>query len=123
MPAAPGARRDGTFRPEAIAAFARAFERGLYLEAHEALEAGWSAYDGPDREMYQGLIQAAVALHHASRGNAEGARGVARSCRRRMAPFAPCRLGIAVDDFLASLDAAVEGHADPPSLGAWEGRR
>jgi predicted metal-dependent hydrolase len=100
--------------------FARAFEAGEYFLAHEILEGFWAGYDGHDREFYQGLVQAAVALHHASRGNLDGARGVARSFRRRMEPFAPRHRGLDVVSFLSRLDDAVEGRAGPPSLAGWE---
>lgn len=96
-----------------LAGFAEAFSARRYFEAHEILEAFWLDYRGEDREFYQGLIQAAVALHHASRGNLEGARGVARSSRARMEPFAPSHLGIDVAAFLEALDRAVEGGSPP----------
>jgi predicted metal-dependent hydrolase len=68
MPAALGPTRD-----TALAAFLHAFDDGAFFEAHEILETFWVDYRGDDRSFYQGLIQAAVALHHASAGNAIGA--------------------------------------------------
>ena len=49
------------------------FDAGKYFEAHEAWEDLWRATPGPDRVLYQGLIQAAVGLYHLERGNTSGA--------------------------------------------------
>ncbi len=49
------------------------FNAGRYFEAHEAWEDLWRGTRGPLRLFYQGLVQAAVGLHHLSRDNREGA--------------------------------------------------
>jgi predicted metal-dependent hydrolase len=51
------------------------FNQGLYFEAHEAWEDLWKVTAPPLRTLYQGLIQAAVGLHHLERGNKIGAQG------------------------------------------------
>jgi len=51
------------------------FNSGSYYEAHESWEDLWKVTEGPVRVFYQGLIQAAVGLHHLCRGNEVGARG------------------------------------------------
>src|SRR5213076_1683753 len=50
------------------------FNAGRYFEAHEAWEDLWRVSGGPLRLFYQGLVQAAVGLHHLSNGNLNGAR-------------------------------------------------
>jgi predicted metal-dependent hydrolase len=50
------------------------FNGGRYFEAHEAWEDLWRPTRGPLRLFYQGLVQAAVGMHHFSRGNMNGAR-------------------------------------------------
>lgn len=50
------------------------FNRGQYFEAHEVWEDLWRLTQGPLRLFYQGLVQAAVGLHHLSNGNLNGAR-------------------------------------------------
>ena len=50
------------------------FNAGSYFEAHEVWEDLWRETAGPVRRFYQGLIQAAVAMHHLERGNLAGAR-------------------------------------------------
>jgi uncharacterized protein len=49
------------------------FNSGRYFEAHEAWEDLWRGSQEPVRLFYQGLIQAAVGLHHLARGNFNGA--------------------------------------------------
>jgi predicted metal-dependent hydrolase len=93
-------------RDVALAAFMSAFSAGRYFEAHEILEAFWVGYQGSDRDFYRGLIQAAVALHHASVGNDVGARGVAARARKNLAPYAPRHESIELDAILARLEAA-----------------
>jgi predicted metal-dependent hydrolase len=50
------------------------FNTGCYFEAHEAWEDLWRQTRGPLRLFYQGLIQAAVGMHHLGQGNLNGAR-------------------------------------------------
>ncbi len=45
------------------------FNACYFYEAHEVWEALWTEYRGPARLFYQGLIQAAVGLHHFGNGN------------------------------------------------------
>ena len=49
------------------------FNEGRYFEAHEAWEDLWRPTRGPLRLYYQGLVQAAVGMHHLGRGNRNGA--------------------------------------------------
>src|SRR5262249_48357398 len=48
------------------------FNGGRYFEAHEVWEAMWRSTRGPLRLFYQGLVQAAVGLHHLRQGNING---------------------------------------------------
>jgi predicted metal-dependent hydrolase len=48
------------------------FNEGRYFEAHEVWEDLWRETEGPLRRFYQGLVQAAVGLHHFGRGNKAG---------------------------------------------------
>ena len=96
------------------------FNRGEYFESHELWEALWRATPGPPRQFYKGLIQAAVSLYHAGRGNPRGAgRLLGRSCRLLEA-YRPCYLGLDVDRFLMELGQSVRDRlrsAEPPSPG------
>ena len=48
------------------------FNAGRYFEAHEAWEDLWRPTRGPLRLYYQGLVQAAVGMHHFGHGNRNG---------------------------------------------------
>ena len=75
-----------------------------FYESHEVWEALWADYKGPSRTFYQGLIQAAVALHHFGNGNVRGARKLYFSTRKYLEPFCPWHEGIDMDQFLAQLE-------------------
>ena len=80
------------------------FNECEFFEAHEAWEDLWKDTQGEDRPFYQGLIQAAVALHHFGNGNIRGARKLNLSCRGYLNPSRPVRHGLDLDKFLAGLD-------------------
>ena len=49
------------------------FNRGDYYECHETLEALWRAERENVRDLYKGILQIGVAIHHAKRANVKGA--------------------------------------------------
>ena len=63
------------------------FNRRNYFESHEIWEDLWIDHCGPDREFFKGLIQAAVALHHWTRGNLGGALTLWRRSRGYLQPY------------------------------------
>lgn len=75
-----------------------------FYESHEVWEALWADYQGPSRKFYQGLIQAAVALHHFGNGNIRGARKLYYSTRTYLEPYRPWHMGLDLDEFLASFE-------------------
>lgn len=74
-----------------------------YFEAHEVWEELWTEYRGDLRKFYQGLIQAAVALHHFGNGNIRGAKKVYLSSSGYLETFGPVCQGIHLDEFLAQM--------------------
>ncbi len=79
------------------------FNRQNYFESHETWEALWRKERGPARAFYQGLIQAAVALHHLRRGNVQGAQTLLGRATRNLDPYRPVYLGLDVAAFLADV--------------------
>jgi predicted metal-dependent hydrolase len=79
-----------------------------FFEAHETWEELWTDYRGPARKFYQGLIQAAVALHHFGNGNIRGARKVYHTSRNYLQDYRPLYLGLDLDAFLAQYDRCFE---------------
>jgi predicted metal-dependent hydrolase len=76
-----------------------------FFESHEVWEELWADYEGADRKFFQGLIQAAVALHHFGNGNIRGARKLYHSCRSYLEPFRPRHLGLDLEKFYRELEA------------------
>jgi predicted metal-dependent hydrolase len=91
-----------------------------FYESHEAWEELWMEEQGPSRRFYQGLIQAAVALHHFGNGNIRGARKLNESFRKYLEPYAPHHLGLDVTKFLADMDrcfqAAMQASEEFPDV-------
>lgn len=69
---------------------------GEYFQAHEVLEDVWRAAAAHDKRFFQGLTQLAVALHHYSRGNVDGAKSLLERSRRNLLPYGPVQCGIDV---------------------------
>lgn len=96
----------------------RLFNQRRFFECHEVWEELWKPSSGEMRRLYQGLIQAAAALHHAARGNRAGALAVWSKARGKLelSPAVYRRLSI------ASLHAALEAYfrtepfGSPPRL-------
>jgi predicted metal-dependent hydrolase len=78
----------------------RSFNECDFFEAHETWEELWTEYRGPARRYYQGLIQAAVALHHFGNGNIRGAKKVYLTSRAYLDDYRPAYLGLNLDAFL-----------------------
>ena len=71
-----------------------------FFECHEVLERLWLETEGRPRDFYKGVIQAAVAFHHWSRGNVGGAMSLYRSSSRYLRKYTPAFLGVDVSGFL-----------------------
>ena len=102
------------------------FNAGEYFECHEVLEEAWLRAAEPRKTFLKGLIHAAVALHHYSRGNSHGARVKYGSATRYLAAYQPqhagvdlCALQAQMDEFVAPLLAQERGVRPPAPQGAW----
>ncbi len=97
---------DGPLHPRAREGL-RLFNEGRFFEAHEELEAAWKDERGPVRQLYQGILEAAVTYLHIRRGNFPGAIKVyGRSMRWLRAWPDRCR-GAEVGRLRNDLDAAM----------------
>ena len=63
----------------------RHFNAREFYDAHEVWEDVWRESHGMEKRFLQGLIQAAVALHHHSTGNVVGACSLMERARRNLA--------------------------------------
>lgn len=77
------------------------FNRGRFFAAHEAWEEIWRSTTPEPKDLFQGLIQVAAALHQCLDLNRiDGPRRTLAKARRRLEPYAPAALGIDVGDLL-----------------------
>lgn len=83
---------------------AELWDERRYFEAHECLEAVWHAAPAEDRDLWQGVIQIAVASVHVQRDNPTGAVTLFRRAASRLASYPPVHRGIEV--------AAARGRAE-----------
>ena len=60
----------------------------------------WLKTEGRPRDFYKGVLQAAVAFYHWSRGNPAGAMSLYRSSTNYLTRYRPAFLGLDVEDFL-----------------------
>jgi hypothetical protein len=80
------------------------FNRGDFFACHEVWEELWLRSVGAEKLFYQGLIQAAVALLHAERGNQRGAGSIWRKARGKLASLPAMHMEIAMAEFRDALD-------------------
>jgi len=85
------------------------FNQREFFEAHEVWEDLWSEATGEDHRFYQGLIQAAVALHHFGNGNVRGASKLYRTSRAYMERYGPVHLGLDVAAFWRQMEQCFAG--------------
>jgi predicted metal-dependent hydrolase len=79
------------------------FNRGEFFGCHEAWEELWLHSSGSDKVFYQGLIQAAVAILHAERGNLRGATSTWRKACVKLDALPAIHMGIALGEFRDAL--------------------
>lgn len=81
------------------------FNRCDFFESHELWEEMWADESGPSRKFLQGLIQAAVALHHFGNGNIRGAKKLYFGSRGYLEHYRPRHMGLDLEKFLAEMQA------------------
>ena len=89
------------------------FNRGEYFSCHETLEELWAGERSPVRDLYQGVLQIAVALYHLENGNFKGALFLFRKGSELLSHVAPACLGVDVRMLMndaGAVQAALEEH-------------
>ena len=74
---------------------ARLWDQERFFEAHECLEHVWHASPEADRDLWQGVIQVAVAGVHVQRGNPAGAAALLERAAERLDGYPSEHRGIA----------------------------
>lgn len=80
------------------------FNAHEFFEAHEVWESLWLHNAGPERRFVQGLIQAAVGLHHFNNGNVRGAIKLYRSSRDYMEHYGDSYMGLDIGGFWRQME-------------------
>jgi len=96
---------DGVLHPRARQGILL-FNMGKYFEAHEELEAAWKEEAGKIRELYQGILEAAVTYLHITRGNYAGAVKVYGRSMRWLKDWPETCRGVDVGQLRKDLEAA-----------------
>jgi len=85
------------------------FNEGRFYDAHEVWEDLWRATSDPVmKTCYQGLIQAAVGLHHLERRNMVGASSQARKSIRNLKAGAAAVTGLDIEGLVLQLETLLE---------------
>ncbi len=97
------------------------FNAGRFFDCHEVWEEVWKRTSGAEKFFYQGMIQAAVAILHAERGNPRGARSTWDKARAKLEPLPSEHMGIALGELRHAMDAFITvaiagGSAPPPTI-------
>ncbi|HVA84268.1 MAG TPA: DUF309 domain-containing protein [Candidatus Binataceae bacterium] len=94
------------------------FNGSRFFACHEVWEEVWKRASGAEKLFYQGMIQAAVAILHAQRGNPRGARSTWEKARAKLDSLPAEHMGIALgelrDAVAAFVAAATVGHPHAP---------
>ncbi|MBN1142318.1 MAG: DUF309 domain-containing protein [Deltaproteobacteria bacterium] len=89
--------------PDELILAVRQFNDDAWFACHETLEDLWFTSAGEARDLYQGILQIAVALHHWKNGNFAGAMKLIRSGLEHLDNLPPICQQVAVADFVASI--------------------
>jgi len=94
------------------------FNAGRFFECHDVWEEVWKRATSAEKLFFQGMIQAAVAILHAQRGNPRGARSTWAKARAKLAPLPAEHMGIALTELRDAVETFVAsvlgGHPPAP---------
>jgi hypothetical protein len=103
-------------RAAAIGRGVALYNAGRFWEAHEALEPVWRAAPPPERDFWQGLIQAAAAMLHRERGNRHGLITQGGAAIRRLGTAPPPGFPVETVRFVQTLRRCVDEAGPVPRM-------
>ncbi|MBE9007569.1 DUF309 domain-containing protein [Fortiea sp. LEGE XX443] len=77
------------------------FNSGQFYACHDTLEALWIEASEPEKTLYQGILQIAVALYHLGNGNLRGAAILLGEGSNRLRRYPDSYGGINVEELLS----------------------
>lgn len=111
-----GARDDRADVAKHVGRGVSLYNRGRYWEAHEALEVVWRRAVPPERDVWQGLIQAAAAMLHRERGNRHGLLTQGAAAIQKLRRGAPPGFPVETARFVQELQRCVEEAGPVPPM-------
>lgn len=84
---------------KALTQFILFFREERFFEANEILEELWRESEGKEKMFYQGLIQLAVAYHHAQNKNWKGACYEYSLSKEKLKKYLPEYFGVNVKNY------------------------
>jgi uncharacterized protein len=95
--------------PEQFWQGVREFQQGQFYECHDTLEALWIEAQEPNKTLFQGILQIAVACYHLSNNNWRGAVILLGEGTRRLSTYQPDYVGLDVE-YLVNTSADLLEH-------------
>jgi uncharacterized protein len=83
------------------------FNKRQYFDAHEALETAWRAEAGAIRNLYRGILQAAVVYLHLTNRNYPGVIKVYQRCRKWLELWPETCRGVSVGQLRRDLETVI----------------
>jgi predicted metal-dependent hydrolase len=98
------------------------FNDGWYFQSHETLEDLWMVTPFPEREMFQGIIQAAAAFVHLVRGEYPGVLKLLDAAIDKLSRAGTERFGVDLAGLVSSLRQARDeiSALGPERFGEWD---
>jgi uncharacterized protein len=97
---------NGSLHPHAVEGLLL-INAGHYFEAHEALELAWLEEKGAVRDLYRGILQAAVVYLHVTRANYAGAIKVYGRSQKWLTKWPDVCRGVQVGKLRYDLDKVI----------------
>ena len=88
------------------------FNDGMFFECHDTFEALWMEQRGESKRFLQGLIQGAVGVFHATRGNLAGAESQLSKSLAKLGEYQSPYLGVDVEALRTGLQALYRSVSD-----------
>jgi len=106
--------------PEEVQRGVVLFEAGCYFACHEYFETLWGRTADVASDLYQGIIQIAVAMRHLESHNVRGAIILLRSGMGRLQRYPTVYKGLHLAAWLARLEALLEHLESLPNPAAYQ---
>jgi hypothetical protein len=110
------ARMTAPAKRQAAAGAVALYNAGRFWEAHEALEIVWRRSGPREKDLWQGLIQAAAAMLHRERGNRHGLLAQGGAAVLKLAAGAPAGFPVETARFVQGLRRCVEADGPVPPM-------